>query len=110
MDLSTGSNSTHSNLPGLSWLIQHFSLQDTDWPVLCHFLAILASALSVSRGVSTIEPVNRVIVPILLLIVVICFYWAIFLDFADQGIIHMFTPDWSEPALAAVSQYSHNQD
>ncbi len=34
--------------------------------------------------------------PILLLIVVICFYWAIFLDFADRGITHMFSPEWSE--------------
>lgn len=73
-----------------------FNLQDSSWPVLCHGLAILAAALSVSRGVSTIEPVNKVIVPILLFIIVFCFYWAIFLDFADEGIVHMFSPNWGK--------------
>lgn len=34
-------------------------VQGSDWPVLCHALAILLAALSVSRGVSTIEPVNK---------------------------------------------------
>ncbi len=82
-----------------------YIFQDSSWPILCHFLAIFASALSVSRGVSTIEPVNKVIVPVLLLIVVICFYWAIFLDYADRGIVHMFSPEWSKLMTSTSSSW-----
>ena len=70
--------------------------QDSNWPVLCHGLAMLLATLSVSRGVSTIEPVNKVVVPILLFIIVFCFYWALFLPYAADGIIHMFSPSWGE--------------
>ena len=35
-------------------------LQDSNWPVLCHAIAIVLASLAVSRGVSTIEPVNKV--------------------------------------------------
>jgi SNF family Na+-dependent transporter len=69
-------------------------LQGSNWPVLCHAVAILLASLSVSRGVSTIEPVNKVIVPVLLAIVVLCFYWAIFLPYAGNGIVHLFSPSW----------------
>ena len=55
---------------------------------------MIAASLSVIRGVATIEPVNKVIVPILLGIVVFSFYWGIFLDGASDGIIHMFKPHW----------------
>ena len=71
-------------------------LQDSSWPVFFHALAIIAASLSVIRGVATIEPVNKVIVPILLGIVVFSFYWGIFLDGAADGIIHMFKPHWGE--------------
>jgi len=73
-----------------------YELQDSNWPVLCHGLAMLFATLSVSRGVSTIEPVNKVVVPILLFIIVFCFYWAIFLPFAADGIIHLFSPSWGK--------------
>jgi len=84
------------------------SLQDGSWPVFYHGLAIFVGGLSVSRGVSTIEPVNKVIVPVLLFIVAFSFYWAIFLPYASEGIIHMFTPNWSE-LLHACSLLSLNQ-
>ncbi len=52
--------------------------------------------MALSRGVSTIEPVNRVIVPILLAIVLFTLYWSMYLPYAGMGLIHMFTPSWSE--------------
>ena len=64
------------------------------WPVLCHGVAILAAGLSVSRGVATIESVNKVIVPVLLVIVVFCFYWALFLPHASEGITYIFSPNF----------------
>ena len=56
-------------------------------------MLLLASAC-VLGGVATIEPVNKVIVPILLGLIVFSFYWAIFLPHASEGIIHMFSPNW----------------
>lgn len=70
------------------------AIQDSSWPVFFHGLAIFTASLSVIRGVATIEPVNKVIVPILLAIVVFSFYWGIFLNSAADGIIHMFRPNW----------------
>lgn len=71
-----------------------FTFQDSSWPIFFHGIAIVAASLSVIRGVATIEPVNKVIVPILLAIVAFSFYWALFLPSAADGIIHMFKPNW----------------
>ena len=56
---------------------------------------ILAS-LSVIRGVSTIEPINKIAVPILLAIVLFSFYWATFLPYAHVGIEKFFSPNWGK--------------
>ena len=72
------------------------SLQNSPWPIVCHLICIGLACLAISRGVSSIEPVNRIIVPTLLLIVVFTFYWALFMPYGGMGIIHMFSPSWSE--------------
>jgi NSS family neurotransmitter:Na+ symporter len=73
----------------------HFQyLIDSPFPIICHIICIALACLALSRGVSTIEPVNRIIVPTLLFIVVFTFYWALTLPYAGMGIIHMFTPSW----------------
>jgi NSS family neurotransmitter:Na+ symporter len=54
------------------------------------------AALTVMGGVATIEPVNKVMVPTLLLIVTLSFYWSIFLPDATDGITYMFRPNWSK--------------
>ena len=66
------------------------------FPILCTFVILLLSSAAVSRGVSTFEPVNLIIVPILLLTLAFSFYWAIFLPYASVGITHLFTPDWGK--------------
>ena len=77
-------------------IIIHCTTQDGYWPVFTHFLGILTVCLLLSRGVSTIEPANRIIVPLLLILLTFTFYWAIFLPSASEGIIHMFSPNWGE--------------
>ena len=62
----------------------------------CHLLSMVVSSLSVIRGVSTIEPLNKVVVPILLAVILFSFYWAIFLPYANVGIEKFFTPNWGE--------------
>jgi len=74
----------------------NYLLQDKLWPVPCHFLSVLIAAVSVSRGVSSIEPMNKVVVPALLILLLFSFYWGLFLPYAHIGIEHFFTPNWSE--------------
>ena len=68
--------------------------QESRLSVLCMLAVLVVAALSISRGVSSFEKVNWVMVPTLLLSVAFSFYWAIFLPYASQGIVHLFTPDW----------------
>lgn len=71
-------------------------IQDSSWPIFCHFLSILLAGLCISRAVSSIEFVNKIIIPILLAIIVLSFYWALSLKYAEYGIKYLFTPDWGE--------------
>lgn len=59
-----------------------------------HGISIVVAAIAVLGGVATIEPVNKVMVPVLLAIVALSFYWAIFLPDAADGITYMFQPHW----------------
>ena len=80
-------------------LVFFLCLQGSNWPVFFHLLCIVIACLAISRGVSTIEPVNRIIVPTLLVIVAFSFYWSLYLPYAGMGIIHMFSPNWSKPCI-----------
>ena len=77
------------------WLI-FFIYKDSHWPIVFHGISIFIAALVVMGGVAFIEPVNKIIVPVLLGIVAFSFYWAIFLRSAAEGITYMFKPNWSE--------------
>ena len=59
-------------------------------------MSVLVAAASVSRGVSSIEPMNTIVVPTLLLLILFSFYWGLSLPFAYIGIKHFFTPNWSK--------------
>lgn len=61
-----------------------------------HVVSVLVAGVSVSRGVSSIEPMNMVVVPTLLLLILFSFYWGLFLPYASIGIEHFFSPNWSE--------------
>ena len=94
------------NLSGITFMTNHlcliFNPQDGFWPIFFHCLCILLACLAISRGVSSIEPVNRIIVPTLLVIVIISFFYSLYLPYAGMGIIHMFSPDWSKLPLPRI--------
>ncbi|XP_068737675.1 uncharacterized sodium-dependent transporter YocR-like isoform X1 [Montipora capricornis] len=72
-------------------------LQDHQYlPVLLHFLSLLITSLSLTKGVSSIERVNIVIVPLLLFVLLVSFCWSLALEYASYGITFLFTPDWDE--------------
>ena len=70
--------------------------QSGGWPLLFHGLAMGFGALAISKGVSSIERVNKVLVPTLLTIVVISVIRALTLPGAFEGVAYLFTPDWSQ--------------
>ena len=63
-------------------------------PVFFHALAMGFGALAVWKGVRSIERVNKVLIPALLLIVLIAVGRTLTLDGAMDGVRFLFTPEW----------------
>lgn len=70
--------------------------QSGGWPLLFHALAMGLGALAIGKGVKSIEKVNKVLVPTLLIIVVISVVRALMLPGAWDGVAYLFTPEWSQ--------------
>ncbi len=70
--------------------------QSSAWPLLFHGLAMGFGALAISKGVRSIERVNKVLVPTLLVIVLISVIRALTLPGAMEGVAYLFTPEWSQ--------------
>lgn len=68
--------------------------EESSWPILTHFVAVLLAALCVTKGVKTIEKISIVLVPLLLLILLVTFVWSLTRPYADIGIKFLFTPRW----------------
>jgi NSS family neurotransmitter:Na+ symporter len=85
------------------------SFQQGGTPVVFHAIALGLGALAVWKGVSSIERVNKVLIPTLLAVVLIALGRTLTLDGAWRGLAFLFTPDWSMLArpeiwLEALSQ------
>ncbi|MCR9166207.1 MAG: sodium-dependent transporter [Nannocystaceae bacterium] len=78
------------------------SFQTSGLPLLFHGLAMLASVLVVRRGVTSIEKLNRILVPTLLGVVVLCMLRTLLLPGSFAGIAYLFTPQWSQLGQANV--------
>ena len=85
----------------------HF--QGSAWPFLFHFIALVLAALAIWKGVSSIEKVNKILIPSLLTILLLCVARAVSLPGAGEGLRYLFSIQWSqlrEPGiwLAALTQ------
>ncbi len=67
--------------------------QASIWPLFTHAAAILFGALAIWRGINSIEKVNKILIPSLLLIVIISVIRAVTLPGAGEGLAYLFTPD-----------------
>ena len=76
--------------------------QDSGLPVLFHALAMFVAVVVVRRGVTSIEKINRILVPALLLVVVISMARTLLLPGSFEGIAYLFTPQWSQLSSANV--------
>lgn len=69
------------------------SYQNSYWPVLTHFTAVLFGILAILKGVKSIERVNKILIPSLLVIVIICVVRALTLPGAGEGLAYLFNAD-----------------
>ncbi|XP_022091160.1 uncharacterized protein LOC110979563 isoform X2 [Acanthaster planci] len=76
--------------------IFNYFVEDSWWPVLCHFVTILFGAVSVAWGVKSIELANCIMVPLFLLLLLFTFIWSMTLEYAGRGLKFMFSPDWAQ--------------
>jgi NSS family neurotransmitter:Na+ symporter len=65
-------------------------------PYLFHFLAVGLGALAIWKGIQSIEKVNMIMIPTLILIIIITVIRAITLPGALEGVAYLFRPDWSQ--------------
>ena len=72
------------------------------WPLLFHALAMGLGALAIWRGITSIERVNKVLIPTLLVIVFLSVIRALTLPGAWDGVSYLFTPQWSQLAKPKI--------
>ncbi len=71
-------------------------------PVVFHGLAMGLGGWVVLNGVKSIERVNKVLIPSLILILLISLVRAVTLPGSGQGIAFLFTPDWATLASPRI--------
>ena len=72
-----------------------YGFQGTAWPSVFHALMVGAGGFIVIKGISSIERINKILIPSLLLVVVVALVRAVTLPGSFQGVEYLFTPDWS---------------
>lgn len=70
--------------------------QGSAWPFLTHILAIGFGALAIWKGIRSIERVNTILIPTLLLIVILSVIRALTLPGSMEGVAYLFRPQWGQ--------------
>lgn len=70
--------------------------QSGGWPLVSHALAMGLGALAIWKGVSSIERVNKILIPTLLVILLLSIIRALTLEGAWSGVVYLFKPDWEQ--------------
>ncbi|MGN8224307.1 sodium-dependent transporter [Gracilimonas sp. BCB1] len=69
--------------------------QGSNWPLIAHAFVMSVEWFIVIKGISSIEKVNKVLIPSLLLVLIVSLFKALSLEGSGLGIEYLFTPDWS---------------
>lgn len=64
-------------------------------PMLFHVVVMFFGGVVVIKGIKSIERVNKVLIPSLLVVLVVSLFKALSLEGSGAGITYLFTPDWS---------------
>jgi NSS family neurotransmitter:Na+ symporter len=70
--------------------------QQSNMPYMVHALAVLLGGLAIWKGIKSIEKVNSILIPTLIVIILFAFIKAIFLPGAMEGISYLFRPEWKQ--------------
>ncbi len=70
--------------------------QSSHWPFVMHFLAIAAGGIAIWKGVRSIEKINKILIPTLIVIIFIAVIRAISLPGSGEGIAYLFRIEWSQ--------------
>ena len=76
--------------------------QSSALPSVFHALMIFLGGLIILKGVKSIERINMVLIPSLLLVLIISLIKALTLPGSGAGVTYLFTPDWAslkEPGI-----------
>jgi len=76
--------------------------QSGGWPLIFHGIAMGLGAFAIWKGVTSIEKINMVLIPILFIIIVISVVRALTLPGSWDGIKYMFNPEWSQLAKPKI--------
>lgn len=70
--------------------------QSGGWPLVSHAVAMGLGGLAIWKGVSSIERVNKILIPTLFVIIILCVLRAVTLEGALDGIAYLFKTDWKQ--------------
>ena len=72
--------------------------QNGGWPLVTHAVVMGLGTFAIWRGVRSIERINKILIPALLVIVLSCVVRGLTLPGAWAGVAYLFTPDWGQLA------------
>lgn len=64
-------------------------------PVLTHGIVMILGGFVIVKGIKSIEKVNKILIPSLLLVLLISLVKSLSLEGSMEGVKYLFTPDWS---------------
>lgn len=68
--------------------------QNSILPSMFHAVMIILGGLIILKGVKSIERINKLLIPSLLLVLIISLIKALTLPGSGEGVVYLFTPDW----------------
>jgi NSS family neurotransmitter:Na+ symporter len=72
------------------------NFQSSPLPFLTHFFAVITGIFAIWRGVTSIERINKILIPLLLLIILGSVVRSVFLPGALDGVKYLFTIEWGQ--------------
>lgn len=69
--------------------------QGSALPSVFHAVMIFLGGLIILKGVKSIERINKILIPSLLLVLVVSLVKALTLPNSGAGVVYLFTPDWA---------------
>jgi len=72
------------------------NFQEGNLPFLFHLLTIMIGLLVIWKGITSIERVNKILIPLLIIIIFMAVIRALLLPGSLAGIAYLFRPDWHQ--------------